>query len=142
MGRSAKWTRFALASGGAVAITALVVRYLPTDQRVAEQQWGVVQSYCTECHNANDLAGDFSFDKLSPATPVAEHAELFETVVRKLRGRLMPPPGSPQPEQAEIDALVAWIERSLDDGAAQQPTVGYVAAQRLNRAEYARSVKA
>jgi mono/diheme cytochrome c family protein len=142
MGRSAKWTRVALASGGAVAVAALVVWYLPTEQRVAEQQWGVVQSYCSECHNANDLAGDFSFDKLGPATGVSEHAELFETVVRKLRGRLMPPPGSPQPEQQEIDALVAWIERSLDETAAQQRTVGYVAAQRLNRAEYARSVKA
>ena len=54
----------------------------------------------------------------------------------------MPPPGSPQPKQDDIDALVAWIERSLDSSAAQQRTVGYVAAHRLNRAEYAKSVKA
>ena len=70
-----------------------------------------------------------------------QHAEVFEAVVRKLRGRLMPPPGSPQPEQAEIDAFVAWLERSLDSGAAQQRTVGYVPAQRLNRTEYANAVK-
>src|SRR5690349_15485034 len=139
MGRSAKWTRVALGSGGAVAISAAALWFLPTEERVAQQQWGIVQSYCTECHNADDLAGDVSFQKLS-ATSVSQHAELFETVVRKLRGRLMPPPGSPQPAQAEIDGLVAWIERSLDDNAAQQRTIGYVAAQRLNRAEYARSV--
>ena len=114
---------------------------MPTEQRVAEQQWKVVKSYCTECHNSDDLAGDLSFDKLSPAS-VPEHAEEFETVVRKLRGGLMPPPDSPQPKQTDIDALVAWIERSLDSSAAQQRTVGYVAAHRLNRAEYAKSVKA
>jgi len=141
MGRSAKWTRFALGSVGAVAISAVAVWFLPTEQKVAQQQWGVVQSYCTECHNSDDLAGDVSFQKLG-ATSVPQHAELFETVVRKLRGRLMPPPGSPQPDQAEIDGLVAWIERSLDSNAAQQRTIGYAAAQRLNRAEYARSIKA
>jgi hypothetical protein len=142
MRSSAKWTRSAVAVVGAAAIAALVIRYLPTEQRVAEQQWKVVGSYCTECHNSNDLAGDFSFDDLRPESAVPQHAELFETVVRKLRGRLMPPPGSPQPEQADIDELVAWLERSLDRGAAQQRTIGYVASQRLNRAEYARSVKA
>ena len=141
MGRSAKWTGSAIAVVGAVAITALVVRYMPTEQKVAEQQWKIVKSYCTECHNSDDLAGDLSFDKLSPAS-VPEHAEVFETVVRKLRGGLMPPPDSPQPKQTDIDALVAWIERSLDSSAAQQRTVGYVAAHRLNRAEYAKSVKA
>jgi len=142
MERSAKWTRFALGAVGAVAISAVAVWFWPTEEKVAQQQWSIVQSYCTECHNSNDLAGDFSFEKLSAATSVSQHPELFETVVRKLRGRLMPPPGSPQPEQAQIDGLVAWIERSLDNTAAQQRTIGYAAAQRLNRAEYARSVKA
>ncbi len=141
MGRSLKWTGSAIAVVGAVAITALVARYVPTQQKVADQQWKIVKSYCTECHNADDLAGDVSFDRLSPDS-VPQHAEVFETVVRKLRGRLMPPPGSPQPKQGDIDSLVAWIERSLDSGASQQRTVGYVAAHRLNRTEYAQSVKA
>ena len=114
---------------------------MPTEQKVAEQQWKVVKSYCTECHNSDDLAGDLNFERLSPES-VPQHAEVFETVVRKLRGGLMPPPDTPQPKQADIDALIAWIERSLDNSASQQRTVGYVAAHRLNRAEYAKSVKA
>ena len=28
----------------------------------AEQQWAVVEKYCFECHNRDDLAGDRAFD--------------------------------------------------------------------------------
>ena len=51
----------------------------------------------------------------------------------------MPPPGSTQPEQAAIDQLIAWLEQSIDDDAAD--TVGFVQAQRLSRTEYAHAVK-
>ncbi len=40
----------------------------------------------------------------------AEHADLFEKAVRKLRGRVMPPPGAKQPDAAAVDSLVAWLE--------------------------------
>ena len=34
----------------------------------------------------------------------------------ELRGRLMPPPGNPQPDQNEVDGLVSWLEESIDAG--------------------------
>ena len=61
--------------------------------------------------------------------------------MRKLRGRLMPPPGSPQPEQKDIDAFVAWMENKLDNNPSA-PTAGHVGIQRLSRTEYAAAVKA
>jgi hypothetical protein len=104
----------------------------------AEQRWEVVRNYCLDCHNDIDRTGGLTFEDLTPES-VPEHAELFETAVTKLRGRLMPPPGGRQPEQTEIDGLVSWLERSLDRGA--EPSAGYVQAQRLNRAEYAETVE-
>ena len=104
-----------------------------------EQQWAVVQSYCVNCHNTVVRAGDIMFDRLT-AESVPEHAEIFETAVRKLRGRLMPPPGSPQPAQQEIDALVSWLESSIDESS-EAPVAGHVPVQRLNRTEYANAVK-
>lgn len=104
-----------------------------------EQQWAVVQTYCVGCHNTVVRAGDIMFDQLT-AESVPEHAEIFETAVRKLRGRLMPPPGNPQPTQQEIDALVSWLESSLDESS-EVPVAGHVPIQRMNRTEYANAVK-
>ena len=53
----------------------------------------------------------------------------------------MPPPGSPQPPQKDIDSLVSWLETNLDSHA-KGPKTGYVPVERLNRTEYAASVKA
>ena len=104
-----------------------------------EQQWAVVQSYCVSCHNTVVRAGDIMFDQLT-AESVPEHAEIFEAAVRKMRGRLMPPPGNRQPAQQEIDALVSWLESSIDESS-EAPVAGHVPVQRLNRTEYANAVK-
>jgi hypothetical protein len=121
---------------GVAAAGAWLMTHL--EQARETERFGMLERYCVECHNANDLAGDTSFEGLTPAS-IPEHAEVFEGVVNKLRGRLMPPPGSPQPEQTDIDALIAWLERSIDASAGAQ--VGHVTAQRLNRTEYAAAVK-
>jgi hypothetical protein len=124
----------AIAGAGAVAVAVFALRLEHTDG-----QWGTIETHCMECHNAIDRAGEMTFEGLTPGS-VSEHAEVFEAAVQKLRGRLMPPPGSEQPEQAEIDALVSWLERSLDRGPPNS-AAGYVPAQRLSRTEYAHAVK-
>ena len=102
-------------------------------------RWGMLDTYCTECHNATDWAGGVAFDTLS-ASDVPHEIKLWEHVVRKLRGHLMPPPGSKQPTQAEKDAMVGWLETSLDSRR-ETPRAEHVTAQRLNRTEYANAVR-
>ena len=53
----------------------------------------------------------------------------------------MPPPGNPQPPQKDVDSFVAWMENTLDSHP-EGPKAGYVPIERLNRTEYAASVKA
>src|SRR5688572_12799523 len=53
---------------------------------------------------------------------------------------MMPPPGVRRPDQAAVDGLVSWLERSLDAAAAANPNPGRVALHRLNRAEYAAEI--
>jgi hypothetical protein len=67
-----------------------------------------------------------------------EHADVWEAAVRKLRGRLMPPPGSRQPEQREIDAFVTWMEARLDRTVTA--VAGHVPVQRLTRTEFGTAV--
>jgi hypothetical protein len=135
MRRFRHWAIAAVIVGIAVAATVVVTR---VQQAREQQRFGMLKSYCTECHNANDLAGELSFEGLTPEA-IPAHAATFEAAIVKLRGRLMPPPGSPQPPQKDVDGLVAFLERSIDAASAQHP-VGYVPAQRLNRAEYAQAV--
>ena len=101
--------------------------------------WPFVEQYCVECHNETDLAADIALDKLGP-DEVAAHADTFERAVRKLRGHMMPPPGGTKPDNAEVDAFVAWLEATLD-AAAPQPAPGYVTPHRMNRTEYANAVR-
>ena len=82
----------------------------------------------------------------SPSTPclrTASHAdaEVWEKAVRKLRGRLMPPPGETQPdaEDHRLPSSPGW--RPLDTAAAANPDPGYVGLHRLNRTEYAREIE-
>src|SRR6202030_815447 len=104
-----------------------------------ESQWSTIQNYCFGCHNEFVKAGNLFLNQLS-AESVPEHPEIFEKVVRKLRGRQMPPPGMPQPSQKEVDALVGWLESTLDQ-AGQAHLAGRVAVERLNRTEYAKAVQ-
>src|SRR6185295_7770042 len=98
-------------------------------------QWAMLDHYCMDCHNAAEAAGGVVYEGLKPES-VAQRPELFEKVVRKLHGRLMPPPGNPQPEQTDVDAFVGWLERSIDKSAPAH-RAGHVPMQRMTRTEYA-----
>jgi mono/diheme cytochrome c family protein len=106
----------------------------------ADAQLATIKQYCVGCHNDRAKTGGVSFEGITAAS-IGEHAELFEKAVRKLRGRVMPPPGAKQPEPAAIDSLVAWLEDSLDHAATQSHIPDQVVLHRLNRKEYAHAVR-
>jgi uncharacterized protein DUF1592/uncharacterized protein DUF1588/uncharacterized protein DUF1585/uncharacterized protein DUF1587/uncharacterized protein DUF1595 len=130
-----------IAAGGiAVAVAAGVVLYDKLAERRGQQSWTALKSYCTDCHNDAERAGGVVLEGVSPES-VPLHAETFEAAVRKLRGRLMPPPGNPQPDQTLIDDFVAFAETSIDRASRNAHHAGHVPIQRLNRTEYAASVQ-
>jgi mono/diheme cytochrome c family protein len=100
----------------------------------------MLSTYCFDCHNSTVKSGGLSLESLD-LRAAADDAQIWEKAVRKLRGRLMPPPGNAQPPQPDIDSFVAWMESTLDSHP-KDPKAGYVPIQRLNRTEYAASVKA
>jgi hypothetical protein len=118
---------------------AAVVLVQGLEQRRDERRFAVLDRYCTECHNAAEREADLSFEGMA-LDEIPQHVEQFEAAVVKLRGRLMPPPGNPQPSADEVDGLIATLEKTIDEHAPRQ--AGYVAAQRLSRTEYAHAVKA
>ena len=106
----------------------------------AKQHWGMLDRFCVECHNVEDWAGKIAFDTVA-VNDVPKEPEMWEKVVRKLRGGLMPPPGEPRPNNASLDGFVDWMEGYLDFTASGHLEPGHVALHRLNRREYANAVK-
>jgi len=104
-----------------------------------DQYRAMLNTYCVGCHNARAKTGGLALDGLD-LKAASNDAQIWEKVLRKLRGRLMPPPGSPQPPQADIDAFTTWMEGALDAHPGLV-TAGHVPVERLNRTEYSASVK-
>jgi mono/diheme cytochrome c family protein len=100
----------------------------------------MVTTYCAGCHGSQVKAGGLVLDATN-LDAVEKDPAVWEKVVRKLRGRLMPPPGAKQPEQKDVDSVVGWLEGRLDSNT-KGPKAGYVPIQRMNRTEYAAAVKA
>jgi mono/diheme cytochrome c family protein len=105
-------------------------------------QLATLKQYCAGCHSDRVKAGGVSFEGLT-AESIGQHADVFEKAVRKLRGRVMPPPNARQPDAAAVDSLVAWLEESLDRAVAAGPShlPDQVVLHRLNRKEYANAVR-
>ncbi len=100
----------------------------------------LVQKYCQTCHNNRVKTGGISFE----GTPVAEagtHSEIFEKALVKLRGGMMPPQGSPRPDDATMNAFIVSLENTLDAQARQNPDPGFKPVHRLNRTEYGNVVR-
>ncbi len=107
-------------------------------QRATEQD--VVQQYCVTCHNDRLKTSGLSLEKLEVAH-AAEKPDVWESVVRKLQARAMPPQGARRPDDAAYRAVQSTLERALDADAEAHPTPGAPILHRLNRNEYATAVR-
>ncbi len=106
----------------------------------ADNFWGYFEQYCTECHNFDDYFGGVDFTGQKP-TDVPNNPALFEKVLVKLRGRMMPPPNRIRPDENQTDTFVAWLETYLDEAGKDHENPSHVAIHRLNRKEYANAIR-
>src|SRR4030095_8739577 len=113
-------------------------RVPPTDP--AANARAVVDRYCVTCHNQRTRTSDLALDGVDIASP-ASNGEIWEGVVRRLRTRSMPPHGMPRPDGGSYDSLATYLETELDKAAAAKVNPGRPLIRRLNRSEYANSVR-
>ena len=109
------------------------------EQRAAASK-DLIERYCTDCHNDAERTGELTLERMA-LTDVGAHADVWETVVKKLRGRMMPPAGEPLPDAAATDELAAYLEEQLDLAAAAHPNPGAKSLHRLNRTEYGNAIR-
>src|SRR5215475_11810013 len=111
------------------------------DPSTAGKYRAVLDKYCVTCHSDRAKRANLTLEKLD-LTTAADHAELWEKVIRKLRAGVMPPPSMPRPPLADYEGLRDWLENEIDQkAAARGPNAGSVVLHRLNRTEYANVIR-
>jgi mono/diheme cytochrome c family protein len=93
-----------------------------TAQTVSRQR-ALVGQYCVGCHNDKLKTAGLALNTLD-IDNVGESPEVWERVARKLRSRVMPPPGRPRPDDNGYDELISHLETSLDRASAAKPNPG------------------
>ena len=105
-----------------------------------EAAQAVVDGTCRRCHNDRARYGNLSLDRFEVAR-ADDDRPLAEKIIRKVRTGLMPPAGAARPDEPDLQALAETLETLVDGAAAEWPLPGRRSFQRLNRAEYERSVR-
>src|SRR5262245_58811464 len=101
----------------------------------------VVDTYCVTCHNQRLHTGGLVLEGVDITKP-ADHAELWEKVIAKLRAGSMPPAGRPRPDAATYRRVAGWLEDEIDRAAALRPARSRtIAVHRLNRTEYNNAIR-
>ena len=98
----------------------------------------VVRTTCAGCLNDRSRNGNLSFSSFEISS-AGLHPDVTEKMVRKLRAGQMPPAGVRR-DEAALAALADALEAQADARRAELPP-GRRTFQRLNRAEYQRSVR-
>src|SRR5437764_4828485 len=99
-----------------------------------------LQIYCVGCHSGPTPFAGLNLEPLDFANLEA-HGEIWEKLIRKLRGRQMPPAGMPRPDEATYDALINYVQSGRDRLAEVKPNPGRATLHRLNRTEYANVIR-
>ncbi len=101
-----------------------------------------LKQYCLDCHTGADAERGVQLDKYLKTRVVVEDRTTWEKVLVMLRARKMPPDGSPRPKGGEYDAVTAWLQGVFQESDRAGPSdPGRVTIRRLNRAEYANTVR-
>ena len=116
------------------------IRAASSASRSREAVNDMVADYCVTCHNDASRTAGLSLEAFDVEHPEND-AETAEKMLRKLHTGMMPPSFASQPEPETVKAFVGTLETRIDEDAARNPNPGRRTFQRLNRAEYARSVK-
>ncbi len=115
-GRSRGRATLRIGASSAVAMIAVACAACSSGRdEQAAQATATIDHYCLDCHNYAEQTGDLSLEHLA-LTDVSKHPDIWEAVVRKLDGRMMPPGGEPLPDVAATNQVVAYLDERARQG--------------------------
>src|SRR5580704_2430782 len=101
-----------------------------------------IEAQCIGCHDASTARAGFRIDLLTDDFTAGNNAGLWNEVMNKINSGQMPPKKKPRPDAKEAFAVASWVaERLHDTELAAQGAGGRVPMRRMNRVEYANTVR-
>ena len=102
-----------------------------------------IEANCTDCHDADSARAGFRIDLLTDDFTAGNNAGLWKEVMDKINSNEMPPKKrKTRPDAKEAFAVTSWIATRLHEmEQAAQGAGGLVPMRRMNRVEYANSVR-
>src|SRR5207248_2409738 len=101
----------------------------------------VAEQYCASCHDGDAAKGGLNLTAVL-SQEVRSQPNVWEKVVRRLRGRQMPPAGRKRPDDETYTGVLSMLESALDRAAAARPNPGRTdTIRRLTRTEYQNAIR-
>ena len=119
----------------ATALTVMASASLRADEGPPVHQQ-FLNEHCGKCHTGEKPKGGFDLESLSPDFADADSRRHWLSVLEQIETGEMPPETKPRPPATQVEALTTWIRKT-----AAQSANGRVVMRRLNRAEYANTVR-
>jgi hypothetical protein len=107
-----------------------------------EQAAELIFDRCENCHNDYIFSGNWSVEDVNVSDiPHGKNQRLWEAMLKAVSMGDMPPADKKQLTPEEKASLLHWLETSLDSYSKLNPNPGRATIRRLNRSEYANSVR-
>jgi hypothetical protein len=110
----------------------------------------LLAKYCHKCHDATKKKGELDLTSFKTPEQVAASLENWQKAIERVNAFEMPPEKSAQPSHDEKALLIRWFGKipkgkldcnQIATDRTQRFYRGYVMSRRLNRTEYANSVR-
>ncbi len=99
-----------------------------------------VAEHCAHCHGGAHPKGDLVLERFHDEAGALADRGVWLAVREKLSAGEMPPEERPRPAQADVEAVLAWIDGAFGR-AEPAPKSGLVGLRRLTRSEYENTVR-
>ena len=123
-------------------ITVLILRPPSGGAELPQPTRAFMDAHCIDCHDADTARAGFRIDLLTADFTADNNAGLWHEVMNKINSGEMPPKKKPRPDAKEAFAVASWVAKKLDETTkAAQGAGGRVPMRRMNRVEYANTVR-
>jgi cytochrome c553 len=102
----------------------------------------VLVNVCNNCHNPQLNSGNLTITPFFQPSTLTTNPDGWAKILAKLKAGEMPPPGIPGPTPEAMANLISVVQSALDNADRnQKPDAGRTIAHRLNRVEYANTIR-